>query len=52
MLGGRGLGAFWWDATWTAVAGNGWSPVDLVGQGWENQALFGVDDRLLRPQPR
>src|SRR5690606_15165500 len=22
--GGRGLGAFYWEATWTAVPGNGW----------------------------
>ena len=25
---GRGLGVFYWDATWTAVPGNGWSPRD------------------------
>jgi arabinogalactan endo-1,4-beta-galactosidase len=43
-----GLGYFWWEATWTAVPGNGWSPVDpQSGNGWENQALFGYDDRLL-----
>ena len=30
---GRGLGVMWWDATWTAVPGN----------GWENQALFDYD---------
>jgi hypothetical protein len=30
------------------VAGNGWSPVNPAsGNGWENQALFGFDDRLL-----
>jgi arabinogalactan endo-1,4-beta-galactosidase len=45
---GRGLGAFWWEATWTAVDGNGWSPVDpQSGNGWENQALFDYNDRLL-----
>ena len=44
----RGLGVFWWEATWTAVPGNGWSPVDPAsGNGWENQALFGYDNRLL-----
>lgn len=38
---GRGLGVFYWDATWTAVPGNGWDPADPAsGNGWENQALF------------
>ncbi|NGO80251.1 arabinogalactan endo-1,4-beta-galactosidase [Streptomyces sp. YC504] len=46
--GGRGLGVFWWDATWTAVAGNGWDPADpSTGNAWENQALFGYGDRPL-----
>ncbi len=41
---GRGLGVFYWDATWTAVAGNGWSPRDrAAGNEWENQALFDFD---------
>jgi arabinogalactan endo-1,4-beta-galactosidase len=45
---GRGLGVFYWEATWTAVAGNGWDPADPAsGNGWENQALFGYDDRAL-----
>jgi arabinogalactan endo-1,4-beta-galactosidase len=45
---GRGLGVFYWDATWTGVAGNGWTPRDPAqGNGWENQALFGFDDRPL-----
>ncbi|MFV0137577.1 arabinogalactan endo-beta-1,4-galactanase [Streptomyces sp. HMX87] len=45
---GRGLGVFYWEATWTAVDGNGWDPADPAsGNGWENQALFGYDDRLL-----
>ena len=26
--GGRGLGVFYWEATWTAVPGNGWTPRD------------------------
>jgi arabinogalactan endo-1,4-beta-galactosidase len=44
----RALGTFWWEATWTAVPGNGWSPRNPAsGNGWENQALFGFDDRLL-----
>jgi hypothetical protein len=34
---GRGLGTFYWDATWTAMPGN----------GWENQALFDFDNRAL-----
>lgn len=38
---GRGAGVFWWEATWTAVKGNGWDPADpSSGNGWENQALF------------
>ncbi|AIR96696.1 arabinogalactan endo-beta-1,4-galactanase [Streptomyces glaucescens] len=45
---GRGLGVFYWEATWTAVTGNGWDPTDpSSGNGWENQALFGYDDRAL-----
>ena len=45
---GRGLGAFYWDATWTGVAGNGWDPEDPTsGNAWENQALFDFEDRPL-----
>jgi len=45
---GRGLGVFYWEATWTAVTGNGWDPADATsGNGWENQALFGYDDKAL-----
>ena len=45
---GRGLGVFYWDATWTAVAGNGWSPRNPAsGNAWENQALFDFNDRPL-----
>ncbi|MFF9143935.1 glycosyl hydrolase 53 family protein [Streptomyces sp. NPDC014861] len=45
---GRGLGVFYWEATWTGVAGNGWDPTNSSsGNGWENQALFGYDDRAL-----
>ena len=45
---GRGLGVFYWDATWTAVSGNGWEPTDPEsGNGWENQALFDYDGRVL-----
>jgi arabinogalactan endo-1,4-beta-galactosidase len=45
---GRGLGAFYWDATWTAVEGNGWDPTDpSSGNAWENQALFDFDGRAL-----
>ncbi len=45
---GRGLGVFYWDATWTAVTGNGWDSTDpQSGNAWENQALFDFDDRAL-----
>ncbi|MEU9287156.1 arabinogalactan endo-1,4-beta-galactosidase [Streptomyces sp. NPDC048275] len=45
---GRGLGVFYWETTWTAVTGNGWDPTDAAsGNGWENQALFGYDDKAL-----
>jgi arabinogalactan endo-1,4-beta-galactosidase len=45
---GRGLGAFYWDATWTAVPGNGWDPEDPAsGNSWENQAMFDFNDRAL-----
>ncbi len=45
---GRGLGVFYWDATWTAVEGNGWDPTDPEsGNGWENQALFDFDGMAL-----
>jgi len=45
---GRGLGVFYWDATWTAVTGNGWDNTDPAsGNAWENQALFDFDGRVL-----
>lgn len=45
---GRGLGIMWWDATWTAVEGNGWDPFHPeAGNNWENQALFDYDNRAL-----
>ena len=45
---GRGLGIFYWDATWTAVKGNGWDPAaPSSGNGWENQALFGYQNQAL-----
>jgi arabinogalactan endo-1,4-beta-galactosidase len=45
---GRGLGVFYWDATWTGVPGNGWDPADpSSGNAWENQALFDFDERAL-----
>jgi arabinogalactan endo-1,4-beta-galactosidase len=44
----RGLGVMWWDATWTAVPGNGWDPSDpSSGNNWENQALFDFNSRAL-----
>ena len=45
---GRGLGVMWWDATWTAVPGNGWDPSHPeFGNNWENQALFDFQNRAL-----
>lgn len=45
---GRGLGVFYWDATWTAVDGNGWDNTDpSTGNAWENQALFDFDGKAL-----
>jgi len=44
--GDRGMGAFYWEPTWTAVPGNGWDPTDpSSGDAWENQALFDYNDR-------
>ncbi|HEU5356576.1 MAG TPA: glycosyl hydrolase 53 family protein [Actinocrinis sp.] len=45
---GLGLGAFYWEPTWTAVAGNGWDPTNASsGDGWENQAAFDFSDKAL-----
>jgi arabinogalactan endo-1,4-beta-galactosidase len=45
---GHGLGVFYWDATWTAVPGNGWDPTNPAsGDSWDNQALFDFNDRAL-----
>ncbi|WP_370592709.1 arabinogalactan endo-beta-1,4-galactanase [Streptomyces sp. NBRC 109706] len=45
---GRGLGVFYWEPAWTAVAGNGWDPADpSSGNAWENQAVFDYDGRVL-----
>ncbi|MFF6776768.1 arabinogalactan endo-beta-1,4-galactanase [Streptomyces sp. NPDC012637] len=45
---GRGLGVVYWEPAWTAVSGNGWDPADPAsGNGWENQALFDYDNRLV-----
>jgi len=45
---GRGLGVFYWDATWIAVPGNGWDPTDpKSGNAWENQALFDYTGKVL-----
>ncbi|ALC24878.1 arabinogalactan endo-beta-1,4-galactanase [Streptomyces pristinaespiralis] len=45
---GRGLGVVYWEPAWTAVTGNGWDPADpSSGNGWENQALFDYENRLL-----
>ena len=45
---GHGLGVMWWDATWTAVPGNGWDPArPSSGNNWENQAFFDFQSRPL-----
>jgi arabinogalactan endo-1,4-beta-galactosidase len=45
---GLGLGAFYWEPTWTVVKGNGWDPTDpSSGDGWENQAMFDYSDTAL-----
>jgi arabinogalactan endo-1,4-beta-galactosidase len=45
---GRGLGVFYWDATWTAVEGNGWDNTNPAeGNAWENQALFDFEGKVL-----
>ncbi len=45
---GRGLGVFYWDATWTVVPGNGWDTEDpKSGNSWENQALFDYSGKAL-----
>ncbi|WP_325052728.1 glycoside hydrolase family 53 protein [Streptomyces triticirhizae] len=46
--GGRGLGVFYWEPAWTAVAGNGWDPADPAsGNAWENQAVFDYQGTVL-----
>jgi arabinogalactan endo-1,4-beta-galactosidase len=46
--GGLGLGAFYWEPTWTVVPGNGWDPADpSSGDGWENQAMWDYTDTAL-----
>jgi arabinogalactan endo-1,4-beta-galactosidase len=46
---GRGLGYFYWEASWYAVPGNGWDPANFngSGDGWDNQALFNWSGRAL-----
>ena len=45
---GLGLGAFYWEPTWTIVSGNGWSTTDITSAtGWENQAMFNLSDTAL-----
>ncbi|MBR7839511.1 glycosyl hydrolase 53 family protein [Actinospica durhamensis] len=46
--GGLGLGAFYWEPTWTVVSGNGWDPTDSTSlDAWENQAMFNYSDTAL-----
>lgn len=43
---GLGLGAFYWEPTWTVVPGNGWDPTNpSSGDGWENQAMWNYSTR-------
>jgi arabinogalactan endo-1,4-beta-galactosidase len=45
---GRGMGVFYWEPSWTAVAGSGWDPANpAAGNEWENQALFDYNSRAL-----
>ena len=45
---GMGLGAFYWEPTWTVVSGNGWDPTNASSQdAWENQAMFNYSDTAL-----
>lgn len=45
---GLGLGAFYWEPTWTVVKGNGWDPTNpSSGDGWENQALWDYSDTAM-----
>ena len=45
---GLGLGAFYWEPTWTIVSGNGWSTTDITSAtGWENQAMWNLSDVAL-----
>lgn len=45
---GLGLGAFYWEPTWTVVSGNGWDPTNPSSQdSWENQAMFNYSDKAL-----
>ena len=47
----RGLGVFYWDATWTIAEGNGWDTNDpSSGNSCENQALFDFNYKVL-PAP-
>ncbi|GAA1752083.1 glycoside hydrolase family 53 protein [Luedemannella helvata] len=36
------IGVFYWEPTWTAMAGNGWDPANINGTGneWDNMAVF------------
>jgi len=45
---GLGLGAFYWEPTWTVVPGNGWDPANpSSGDGWENQAMWNYSNVAL-----
>ncbi|WP_084316673.1 glycoside hydrolase family 53 protein [Actinospica robiniae] len=45
---GLGLGAFYWEPTWTVVSGNGWDPTSSSSlDAWENQAMFNYSDTAL-----
>ena len=45
---GLGKGVFYWEPAWLGLPGCGWDPEDPAsGNGWENQALFDFDGRVL-----
>lgn len=45
---GGAAGVFYWEPTWTAIAGNGWDPTNVWGTGdsWDNQAVFDWGGKL------
>ncbi|SDS10564.1 glycoside hydrolase family 53 protein [Actinoplanes derwentensis] len=42
------IGVFYWEPTWTGIAGNGWDTEDIENSGnaWENMATFDDSGRI------